>query len=127
MEYQTRPRKNSFATASMFLGIFALFTISTVFLPIILGALSILFGVLAHRKGQKLDIPSLTGFISSAVALVMTVFTIVSAFKMLPTLLNDESFRDQLNYFSEQLYGESFDEMLEYAGGMDLDEIIENY
>jgi len=126
MEYQVRPKKNSFATASMILGILALLTIATVFLPLPLAALGILFASLAHRKGRKRDLSCIAGLATSVIALVISLSFMVSSIAMIPTLLTTPEYRQQLDEISEGLYGESFDDMVEELYGIDLDELLED-
>ena len=125
MEYQIRPKKSAFSTASMFLGIFALLSLATVFLPLPLAVLGILFSCLAHRKGRKREAACLVGLISSIVALIVSTFTIVASVAMLPTLLKDPAYRKQLDIITEQLYGDSFDDMVEELYGIDVDDLFE--
>ena len=49
---------------------------------------------------------------------------IVMYIMMLPQMLSNETFRNELNATSEAMYGQSLDEMLEEAYGMDLDELF---
>lgn len=126
MEYQAKPKKNAFASASMFLGIFALLSLGTILLPLPLAALGILFAILAHRKGQKFEIPNLVGLISSSVALILSTVVIVTSASMIPKLIKDPEYRKQLNSLSEQLYGDSFDDMVEDLYGIDIDDLFED-
>lgn len=125
MEYQAPTRKSPFAAASMVLGILALLTLGTVFLPLPLAALGILFAVLAHRKGKKRDASCLTGLITSSIALVVSMSLIAASLAMIPTILRSPEYRKQLNTFSEQLYGENFDDMVEELYGVNLDDLLE--
>lgn len=126
MEYQVRPKKSAFSSASMILGIVALLSLTTVFLPLPLAALGILFAVLAHRKGQKRETGSLVGLITSIIALIISVFTIITSLAMLPAMLKNPEYRKQLDIVSEQLYGESFDDMVEELYGIDMDDLFED-
>ncbi len=125
MEYQTRPKKCAFSSASMFLGIFALLSLATIFLPLPLAALGILFACLASRKGQKRGPACLVGLISSIAALVISLFTLVTSVAMLPTMLKDPNYREQLDIVAKQFYGESFDDMVEELYGIDVDDLFE--
>lgn len=126
MEYQVRQKKSAFSNASMLLGIFALLSLATIFLPLPLAALGILFASLAHKKGQKRELSCLVGLISSIVALIISVFTIIASLAMLPTMLKSPEYRKQLDMISEQLYGENFDDMIETLYGIDIDDLFED-
>lgn len=126
MENQVRPKKSSFASASMFLGIFAMLSLGTIFLPLPLAALGILFACLAHRKGQKREIPGLVGLISSLVAIVISISVIVTSVAMIPSLIKNPEYRQQMDMVSKQLYGENFDVMIEELYGIAIDELFEN-
>lgn len=126
MNSQPIRRKNPFATASLILGILALLSVTTMILPIPLGALSILFAILSHHKGEKFCASQIAGIATSVVSLILSSTIIVSAFAMLPTMLRTPEYRDQLNAVSEQFYGESFDDMIEDLYGVDLDDLLDN-
>ena len=126
MEYQVRQKKSAFSNASMLLGIFALLSLATIFLPLPLAALGILFASLAHKKGQKRELSCLVGLISSIAALIISVFTIIASLAMLPTMLKSPEYREQLDMISEQLYGEDFDDMIETLYGIDIDDLFED-
>ncbi len=116
--------KNSFSIASLVLGILALLSICTAVLPLPLGALAVLFGILGHRKEKQLDTMSLTGILTGAAGMSISIMLFAMTFLMLPTMLKDEAYRDQLNSMSETMYGITFDEMLEEGYGIDLDELL---
>ncbi len=116
--------KNSFSIVSMILGILALLSICTAILPLPLGAAGIIFAVLGHRKGKQLDSMALAGVLTSIGGIAMSVVLFAMTFMMLPTMLKDEAYREQLNTMSESMYGMSFDEMMEDAYGVDLDELL---
>ena len=124
MDYENQPKKNSFARASMFLGVAALFSMATIFFPIPLAALGILFACLSHKKGLKRELSALVGLISSVVALIISTFTIIASVAMLPTMIKDPQYRNQLDAVAEQLYGDSFDNMMEELYGIDIDDLF---
>lgn len=126
MEYQVRPKKNAFSSASMILGIAALLSLTTIFLPLPLAALGSLFAVLAYKKGQPRDTSRLVGLICSILALIVSIFTIAASLVTLPKMLKNPEYRKQLDIVSEQLYGESFDDMLETLYGIDIDDLFED-
>lgn len=126
MEYQVRQKKNAFSTASLLLGIFALLTLTTIILPLPLAALGILFASLAHKKGQKREVPCLIGLITSIAAMAISIFTLVASLAMIPTMLKTPEYRQQLDMMSKQIYGEEFDDMIEDLYGIDIDDLFQD-
>lgn len=128
MDYQqptvNTNKTNSFATASLIFGVLAFVTILTAFLPLLFGGLSILFAVLSHRKGKRMETPAFAGVISSTISIAFATLILTLVLSMMPTMLKDPAYREQLNTMSETMYGITFDEMLEEGYGMDLDELL---
>ncbi len=128
MDYQQpiqQPKKsNAFVTASLILGVLAFATVMTGFLPLFFGSLSILFAILAHRRGKRMETPAFVGVIASSVAMAFSVVLITIAITLMPTMLRDPTYREQLNTMSETMYGITFDEVLEEGYGIDLDEVL---
>ena len=110
----------------MIMGILALFTIATGVLPLFFGALGILFAILSRRKGKQMDTSALWGAVTSAIGLCIAIVMFCIALIMLPNILRDPESREQLNTFSEALYGTSFDDMMEESYGIDLDKLLED-
>ncbi|MGN1148709.1 MAG: hypothetical protein ACI4TB_09820, partial [Lachnospiraceae bacterium] len=123
--YQPEP-KNNFYTAAMILGIISLVSLCTFFLPLILGALGILFIILGKRQNKKLNPTAITGLVTSLIGivsgLVITIFSFASAF----TLLQPEN-RDTLNQQFEEIYGMDFDEYMERIYGEDFEDYLEQF
>ncbi len=119
-------RKSPFSKASLIMGILALLTIATGVFPLFFGALGILFAILSRRKGKTLDTSALWGAVTSVIGLCIAIVMFIITLMMLPTLLKDPTYREQLNSFSQSMYGTSFDEMLEESYGIDLDELLES-
>lgn len=92
-------------------------TSCTIILSLPLGALGILFAVLAYRAKKKINNTCVTGIILSCVGLTTAVSMIVYSFVMLPTMMQNEVFRRQVNAVTQQLYGVDFDEFMEEAYG----------
>ena len=126
MEYQVRQKKNAFSTASLLLGIFALLSLTTIILPLPLAALGILFASLAHKKGQKREVPCLIGLITSIAAMAISIFTLAASLAMIPTMLKTPEYRQQLDMISKQIYGEEFDDMIENLYGIDIDDLFQD-
>lgn len=101
--------KNNFAIAAMVLGIASLVSICTVFLPLPLGALGVLFAILGRRHGKKLPSAAVSGLITSLIGMTCGLVILISAFTVSLNMLKPEN-RDQLNQMFEQTYGMDFDE-----------------
>lgn len=117
-----RPYGQSFSVASAVCGLLSMTTSCTIVLSLPLGALGILFAVLAHRAKKKMNSTCGTGLILSCVGLTTAVSMIVYSFVMLPSLMQNATFRNQVNAVSQQLYGMDFDEFMEGAYGYSFDD-----
>lgn len=124
MDYQNTRKQNPFVTASLIMGVLALVTIMTGVLPLLFGGLSILFAVLAHRRGKRMETPAFIGVIASSLAMTFSVVVLTVALSMLPTLLRTPEYREYLNNMSESMYGITFDEAMEEGYGIDLDKLL---
>lgn len=114
MDYQTpQNRKNPFIIPCLLMGVLSLVSSCTIIFSLIFGSLGIIFGILAYRKGQKMENDLKLGLITSSVGLAFTVIIFVVALVFSFQMMNDPEYRDYLNQVSEQMYGETFDEMLE--------------
>ena len=125
MEPQTKSTNKSFAVASLTFGILALASFCTIIFPFIFGSLSILFAVLSHRKGQQLAGMALGGIVSSVSGIAISAMIIIMYIMMLPQLLSDDAFLEQMNATYEAMYGQSFEEMLEDTYGMSIEEVFD--
>lgn len=117
-----RPYGQSFSIAAAVCGLLSMMTCFTIVLSVPLGALGILFAVLAHRKGKRMNNTCATGLIFSSVGLVSALLLILYTFIMLPTLMKNEAFRNQLDTMSKQMYGVDFTELLEEYYGHSFEE-----
>ena len=108
-----RPYGQSFSIASAICGILAMMTSCTVVLSMCLGALGILFAVLAHRKGKRMSSSCVTGLTLSCIGVTFAVAILVYTYVMLPLLMKNEAFSRRLDAVSEQMYGISFSELME--------------
>lgn len=118
------PRRNPFTVASLVLGICSLASICTAILPLPLGALGILFAILSYRKGRQMDTMAMAGIATSCVGLVFSALIYGVVFSVMPAMMRDPDYRDMLNRYSENMYGESYDDLFERAYGIDLDELF---
>ena len=117
-----RPYGQSFSIAAAVCGLLSMMTCFTIVLSVPLGALGILFAVLAHRKGKRMNNTCTTGLIFSCVGLVSALLMILYTFVMLPTLMKNEVFRNQLDTMSRQMYGVDFTELMEEYYGYSFEE-----
>ncbi len=125
-KYKDPNRKSPFSKASLIMGVLALLTIATGVLPLFFGALGILFAILSRRKGKAMDTSALWGTVTSVIGLSISIVILSLALMILPAQLKDPAYREQLNTFSQSMYGISFDEMLEESYGIDLDKLLES-
>lgn len=123
---QPIPQKaNPFAIASMVFGILSVLAIITGIFSLVFGSLSIIFVILSRRKNTPLSGAALAGSITSFVGILLSIFMLIISFALLPTLMKNPEYRNQLNSVSESMYGISFDEMMKDSYGLDLDSLFE--
>lgn len=120
--YQPEP-KNTFAIVAMVLGLCSLLSLCTFFLPIPLGALSIVFVILSRRQSKKMAGPALTGLITSLVGLFISLLFFISVMGTAFSLLKPEN-RDELNRQFESVYGMDFEDYMENFYGEDFNDIM---
>ena len=114
MDYQTPPnKKNPFIAPCVLMGILSILSSCTIIFSLIFGSLGIIFGILAHRKGKKMDGDLKLGFLSSSIGLGLTLIIFIASLSLSFQMLRDPQYREYLNQVSEEIYGQSFDEMLE--------------
>ncbi len=101
--------REHFAIASLIMGVLALLLSCTFIFSLPLAGLSFLFAALAYRKGKLRNYNAIAGIVLSCIALVaasaLFIYTVTSDVFL-------STYRDQMNQVSEQLYGISFDELL---------------
>ena len=106
----------SMATASLLLGLAAIFTTMTVFLPIVCGCLAILFALLSKGYGKKMITQAKVGLAFGTGSLVLTVILFFASFNLLisnPDILVE--FGKQYDAACESLYGQSSEEILGFS------------
>ena len=108
-----RPYGQAFTIASGICGLMSVTACCTGILSLPLGALGILFAALTYRKGKKMNSASLVGVVSSCVGIISAVIIKINSFTMLPTLMENESFRYQLDTMTQQMYGMDFQTFME--------------
>ena len=116
-----REPNQSMYTAALILGVITLVSavMMTVYLPFVFGGLSIIFGILSRGQNRKLPGQAKTGIIIAVAGLVLNIGIIAGSFYL---VFNNPEVRKQFDITFEQMYGESFDEMMEdIKNGRELD------
>lgn len=90
---------SGFAISSMVCGICSLVTSCIPFVAIPLAALSILFVLLPHRRGEKLDVMGIVGIVLSIIAILFSIaaFDFWSTSMKAIELMNDPTFQQYYN------------------------------
>lgn len=114
-------QNSGFSIASMICGIASIILCCTGILSLPMGALGIIFAILTRRVGKGMPSMSIAGLWTSIVGMVFGIGMLVYTFSLLPSMLNDPYFRNQLDYTYEQMYGMDFEEFWEYYLPSDLD------
>ena len=110
--YQNVARQqNMFMTLSLVFGLLAFFTCMFVVTPFIFGGLSIIFAILSKTSKEKFSTSAIAGLASSIAGIVCVFVLMVYSY----ILISTPEYREMLNKTYEQMYGQSFDEMLEDA------------
>lgn len=71
-----------------------------------------------------MDAMAITGIATSCLGLAFSVVIYGIVFAMMPSLMRDPEYRDMLNRYSENMYGESYEDLFERAYGIDLDDLF---
>lgn len=108
-----KPYGQGFIMASVTCGILSITTSCTGILPLPLGALGILFAMLVYRKGKRMNSACMMGITTSCVGIAIGLMLTIYSFASLPFLLKDETFRNQLDMLTRQMYGMELQEVLE--------------
>lgn len=116
-----RPYGQGFMIASGICGMLSITACCTGILSLPLGALGILFAVLTYRKGKKMNSACLIGIITSCIGIFSAVILTVNSFLMLPTMLENDAFRGQLDAVTQQMYGMDFKDFMEEFYGYSFD------
>lgn len=120
------PGNNGFAFAALILGVSALFSLFTVYLPLILGSLAILFALLSKGYGKKMAATAKIGFISAitGVSLILSILAvgITSLYLLFATSTDDQllhygsqidqAIEMQLGQSTEEMFGTSYTDMM---------------
>ncbi|MCI8978894.1 hypothetical protein D5282_17700 [bacterium 1xD8-48] len=104
----------SMATASMILGVVGLFTIFTVYIPLICGGLAVILAILSRGYGKKMLLAARVG-IGTAIGAVVLICSII--FSLVGILLASSG-DDLVNF------GKAMDEQFEQQTGIELEDIL---
>lgn len=110
------------ATVSLVLGIGSIFTLLTVYFPLILGSLAIVFAVLSTGYGKKMLASAKVG-IGTAIGGIVLVITIIGSVLGLIFSLSgddmiqfgqemDKQFEEQMGISLEEFAGESYEDVM---------------
>ena len=106
-EYSTS--KNTFAMASIILGGIAIVTFSSILPAIFAGSLSIIFAMLSRKGTGRLHPLAKMGAICSTISVVLGIAIFVFYMNYIPQLLQDDSYRNEMEYMLENIYGPEVD------------------
>lgn len=104
------------ASASLLLGLAAVFTTMAVFPPLICGSLAILFALLSKGYGKKMITQAKIGFACATGSICLTVVLFFTSFSLLlsnPDILVEIG--KQYDATCESMYGQSSEEMFGYS------------
>lgn len=118
---------NGFAFAALILGVCSLLSLFTVYLPLILGSLAIIFAILSKGYGKKMVTAAKVGFgtaIGSLSFLVCLIGAVLGSIYLLlasytPAQLiklgrnMDDQIESQIGMSTEDMFGTSYEELME--------------
>lgn len=109
-----RPYDQGFSIASLIFGILSI-TLGCCGFSVFTGAFGIFFALMCYRKGKKLNSSCMTGLVLSIIGIVIGVLSIALAFYM---IFHNPAYMEQFNQSFRQVYGMSFEEMLQNYYGI---------
>lgn len=101
------------ATLSLVLGLISIPFCFFMYTGIILGGIAIVMAILSKGTAKKLLPQAKKGIFYGSIGVVLGYAVLISS---IHNLVTDPTYRQQLNQFSEQYYGESMDDMLKELG-----------
>ncbi len=110
--YGTSVNKNKMATVSFVLGLVAMVSVFTfmVYPPLILGSIAVILAILSKGYEKKMCANARTGSLLGIGALVLDVAMVAAVIAL---IFSNGPFKQQLNETSKQVYGVTFDEMIQ--------------
>ncbi len=113
---------NGMAKASKICGIISVISIVTLMIypAIMLGSVAIILALLSRGKSARLPDKARTGLTAGIVALVVNIALVGGAVAI---LFSDGEYKQQINSMCAEMYGQTFDAMVEDAmdGSLDLE------
>lgn len=116
------------AMISLILGIGSIFTLLTVYLPLIFGSISIVFALLSKGYGKKLLASAKAGIITSIGGMVLIISLIGAVLGLIFSLDGedmirfgqemDEQFEEQMGISLEEFTGESYEDVMKSYADM---------
>lgn len=115
----------TFATISMVLGLGSIFTLLTIYLPIILGSLSIIFAILSTSAGQKALATAKVGICTAISSMALTVVLMVITVGMLLSAGREDLIQlgQQMDHMVEDLTGVQPEDLR----GQSYEDIMKNF
>ena len=101
--------KNTFAMASIVLGSIAIITFSSILPAIFAGSLSLIFAALSRKGTGRLHPLAKLGAICSSISVILGIALTVFYINYIPQLLQDETYRNEVEYMLESMYGPDVD------------------
>ncbi|WP_022772413.1 hypothetical protein [Butyrivibrio sp. AE2015] len=105
------------ATVALVTGLIAIPLCFVMNIGIVLGGVAVVLGILSKGLEKKLLPQAKRGIIYGTIGIVLGYIVFVSS---MHTILTDPTYRQQLNQMSEQMNGQSFDDLLKELGLSDL-------
>lgn len=111
------PPANSLAVAAMSLGIISLllaFT-CTIYPTLVFGGLAIILALLSKGCDSKMHVNAKTAVITATVGLAFDVIVVIGSFLLIFSPIAVPEYRADFDKMYEQIYGQSFEDMLQDA------------
>lgn len=102
-------KKNKFAIASLACGIISIITFSSVYIPLVLGSLAVIFAFLSRNGNETLHTYSKIGIVLGIICVVGVIALSIFVYINLPRLLQIPEYRDMLQNMINNLMGEDVD------------------
>ena len=100
---------NKFAVASLACGIIAIITFASLYFPVILGSLAIIFAFLSRNGTRNLAQYSKIGIVCGSIAVVGVIATVTYWYIHLPDLLQNPTYRDIIQRILNNAFGGDVD------------------
>ncbi len=108
--YPRKPKGDSLATAALVMGVVALCSCITVYLPFIFGGIGITLAILSKGSAPKMLGKAKAGLLCAVAGFSLTAMLVAASFYMVFTV---PEVMDEVNKVYEQTYGVSFEEMID--------------